>query len=83
MSAEVKQQLVTAVKNFIKPDFYKNGLGLFNALGYNTNRTMPLEGATYQSFNTEFEAEKQGFNKKMALTGGVEINTVAISINIG
>jgi hypothetical protein len=67
MSVDIrKKNLATAVIAFQQGRLYENGLKLFEALGYNTSRTLPLDNPSYKEFNETYDAEKEGFNQKKA-----------------
>lgn len=69
MSVEVKQKIATALSEFQTNNLFDNGINLFRALGYNTERQQKLGKSNYKSFKESFvEGNNKLFNEKKALT---------------
>ena len=69
MSIEVKQKIAAALSEFQKNNLFDNGINLFRALGYNTERQQKLDKSNYKSFKESFvEGNNKLFNEKKALT---------------
>lgn len=69
MSVEIKQKIAAALSEFQTNNLFDNGINLFRALGYNTERQQKLDKSNYKSFKESFvEGNNKLFNEKKALS---------------
>jgi adenine-specific DNA-methyltransferase len=68
MSLEIKQKIATTLADFQTNNLFDNGIALFKALGYNTERQQKLSNPTYKTFKEAFvDGNTKSFNEKKAL----------------
>lgn len=68
MSLETKDKIQNALKDFSKGKLFDNSIGLFNALGYKTERQSKLSRNNYKGFLEEIPGASQNLNATKALT---------------
>ncbi|MBM4167535.1 MAG: hypothetical protein FJ215_00005, partial [Ignavibacteria bacterium] len=66
MNEDVKKRIEQSLKAFAQGNLTKNALGLFQTLGYATDRQAPLDKPTYAQFKETFIQAGSRFNEEKA-----------------
>ncbi|MEX1138493.1 MAG: N-6 DNA methylase [Bacteroidota bacterium] len=68
MNEDIKRRIEQSLRSFAQGDLTKNSIGLFQTLGYATDRQAPLDKPTYSNFKDSFVQVDSRFNEEKAQT---------------